>query len=138
MLKGCPGSEKILNCSATPSPLIFMRLKRTSYLSVRIDNTLVSLGREFTSVAAVGVIPDCLMIVYCDNNEIVTSIGCIRDRRPSVALHDGNVRPALRHEVEQCGIARDPDEVGIKFVIGGTVLGRAWQVRLPVPSPTTA
>src|SRR5438445_12938571 len=53
-----------------------------------------------------------------DNNEIVTSIGRVRDRQPSVALHDGNVRPALRHEVEQCGIARDSDDVGIQFVIG--------------------
>jgi len=31
MLKGCPGSEKTLNCSTTHSPLIFRRLKRTSY-----------------------------------------------------------------------------------------------------------
>src|SRR5262249_57686773 len=58
-----------------------------------------------------------------DKDQVVTSIGGVRNRQSRVALHDGNGRPALRHEVEQFGIARDPDDVGIEFVIGDTVFG---------------
>src|SRR6266498_106894 len=58
-----------------------------------------------------------------DKDQVVTGIGRVRDRQPRVAFHDGNVRPALRDEVEQCGIACDPDDVGIEFVIDDTVLG---------------
>src|SRR5713101_9256192 len=57
-----------------------------------------------------------------DKDQVVPGIRRVRDRQPRVALHDGNVRPALRDEVEQCGIARDPDDVWIEFVIDDTVL----------------
>ena len=69
------------------------------------------------------------MYRYCspdegiDKDQVVTGVGGVRDRQPRVAFYDGNVRPALRDEVEQCGIACDPDDVGIEFVIDDTVLG---------------
>jgi drug/metabolite transporter (DMT)-like permease len=58
-----------------------------------------------------------------DKDQVVTGIRRVRDRQPRVAFHDGNVRSALRDEVEQFGVACDPDDVGIKFVIDDAVLG---------------
>src|SRR5215471_21067217 len=58
-----------------------------------------------------------------DKDQVVTRIGRVRNRQPRVALHDGNVRSALRYEFEQFGIARDPDDVGIEFVVDGAVFG---------------